>query len=162
MSRKCPEGCPCKRHAAQAYRRLDVEEKRKREAEYMRKYRKARAERDSEWVEQKKLKKREANRLNGRRYWLKHKFGLTVGQWDDMLIGQSGRCYLCEEPMLGVIHIDHDRSCCPGKRSCGLCIRGLADQLCNQGIGQFGDDPVKMRKVASNLEAATSRPHPGA
>jgi hypothetical protein len=93
---------------------------------------------------------------HGRKYFLKWKFGLSLEQWDKMLIAQTGRCYLCEEPMTEkVVHIDHDRSCCPDNRSCGKCIRGLAHQKCNQGIGQFGDDPERLRLVAANLEHAT-------
>ena len=100
---------------------------------------------------------RERNRIHGRRYSLKHKFGLTLERWDEILIEQSGRCYLCEEPMNGVIHVDHDRSCCSGNKSCGRCVRGLAHQKCNQGIGQFGDDPYRLRRAADNLEKATIR-----
>lgn len=157
MTRKCPEGCTCKRHTSQEAKKLPPEEKRRRESAYMREYRKARAEVDPQWVAEKKERQREANRLNGRRYWLKNKFNMTVESWSQMLIDQSGRCYLCEEPMSGSIHVDHDRSCCSGLKSCGSCIRGLADQLCNQGIGQFRDDPARLRKVADNLEAASKR-----
>ena len=53
--------------------------------------------------------------------------------------------------------VDHDHSCCPGSKTCGKCLRGLACQKCNQGIGQFGDDPDRMRRVADNLEAANCR-----
>lgn len=155
MSRKCLKGCTCKRHTSQEFKKLPPEEKRRRETAYMRKYRQARAAVDPQWVAERKLKKQEENRLRGRKYNLKSKFGLTLGQWEAMLIEQSGRCYLCEEPLTGVIHVDHDRSCCPDEKSCGSCVRGLADQLCNQGIGQFRDDPERMRRVADNLEAAS-------
>lgn len=157
MSRKCLKGCTCKRHTSQEFKKLPPEEKRRRETDYMRKYRKARAEVDPQWAAEKKLKQQANNRLNGRRYWLKNKFNLTVDQWEAMLIDQAGRCYLCEQPMAGSIHVDHDRSCCSGMKSCGACIRGLADQLCNQGIGQFRDNPERLRRVADNLEAASDR-----
>ena len=75
-----------------------------------------------------------------------------------MFAAQAGCCYLCGEPLEGrATHIDHDRSCCRGNKSCGTCIRGLACQLCNQGVGQFRDDPDRMRRVADNLEMATRR-----
>lgn len=101
-----------------------------------------------------RAKAREQYRKNGRKHNLKWKFGITPDRFAQMIVAQTGRCYLCEDPMTGVIHIDHNRTCCPADRSCGSCIRGLACQLCNQGIGQFRDDPDRMRKVAANLEAA--------
>jgi hypothetical protein len=95
------------------------------------------------------------NQKHGRRYWLKYKFGITVEQWDQSLSGQDGCCYLCGDPLDKLhIHIDHDHRCCPGNRSCGQCIRGLACRWCNQGLGQFKDDPARLRRVADNLEKA--------
>lgn len=93
-----------------------------------------------------------------RAYSMKHRFGITLEQWGELLVAQGGCCYLCTEPLdvdsrTGV-HVDHDHACCRGKRSCGTCIRGLACQKCNQGIGQFGDNPDRMRLVADNLEMA--------
>lgn len=108
---------------------------------------------DGAWVE----KERARNRVHGRRYFLKHRFGLTLAQWDQMLIAQSGRCYLCGDPLVSRVDIDHAHTCCPGIKSCGKCIRGLACQQCNQGIGQFQDDPDRMRRAADNLEAANRR-----
>jgi hypothetical protein len=89
-----------------------------------------------------------------RGYGLKYRHGITVEQWDRLLEEQEGKCYLCNEEMSSNPHLDHDHSCCPGKRACGKCVRGLACQKCNQGIGQFGDDPERMRRVADNLEKA--------
>jgi hypothetical protein len=100
---------------------------------------------------------RDQYKKNGRKHNLKWKFGITPEQLDALLVRQTGRCYLCEDPLTGVIHIDHARSCCPGNRSCGQCIRGLTHQKCNQGIGQFNDDPDLMRKVADALEAAQAQ-----
>lgn len=98
---------------------------------------------------------RESNREKGRGYSMKHKYGITLEQWGERFTAQEECCYLCSEPLVeGSIHVDHDHACCRGKRSCGTCIRGLACQKCNQGIGQFGDDPERMRRVADNLEMA--------
>lgn len=102
-----------------------------------------------------KVKAREQYKLNGRKHNLKWKFGITPERYDEMLVEQSGRCYLCEEPLRGGVHIDHDHRCCPGNKSCGKCIRGLACQKCNQGVGQFGDDPDRMEMVARNLRLAS-------
>lgn len=100
---------------------------------------------------------REQYKRNGRKHNLKWKFGISPERLSEIRASQGERCYLCEESLGGrKAHIDHDRSCCAGDRSCGLCIRGVACQLCNQGIGQFGDDPARLRKVADNLERANT------
>jgi hypothetical protein len=151
---KCDPGCTCSRHDAQNFRKLSPEAK---EAAYRaKKVRDATRLREQRAAdpETARRKAREQYQANGRKHNLKWKFGITPGQLDALLISQSGRCYLCEEPMNGTIHIDHNRACCAGNRSCGKCIRGLAHQKCNQGIGQFGDDPERLRKVADNLEEA--------
>lgn len=101
---------------------------------------------------------REQYKRNGRKHNLKWKFGISPQQLAEMRTVQHDCCYLCEGPLeQGKIHIDHDRSCCPDNRSCGKCVRGIACQLCNQGIGQFRDDPDRMRRVADNLERANAR-----
>jgi len=78
-----------------------------------------------------------------------------------MLDEQDNRCYLCQrkfgEGKANTPHVDHDHSCCSGERTCGACIRGLACDNCNWGIGRFNDDPALMRRVAGALEAAQTR-----
>lgn len=153
-TQRCAPGCACGRHRAQAHRKVDPEEARQRKNAKGREYMRARRAADPETA---RLKAREQYRKNGRKHNLKYQFRITPEQYAQMIISQEGCCYLCEEQMTGVIHIDHDRSCCPDKRSCGQCVRGLACQLCNQGIGQFRDDPVRLRRVADNLEKAMLR-----
>ncbi len=138
-------GC---RRAAQTAGAVSPEERRRQNAEYMRERRAN--DPGGEWV----AKERERNRVHGRKYFLKYRFGLTLERWDALLISQSGRCYLCEDLLTSRIDVDHDHSCCPGSKTCGKCIRGLACQKCNQGVGQFGDDPDRMELVARNLRAA--------
>jgi len=96
-----------------------------------------------------------------RAHHLKHRFGLTPEQWDQMLAEQDGCCYLCSEPLdtenRRRIHVDHDHSCCRGDKTCGNCIRGLACDPCNKGIGMFGESPERLMHVAANLAAANAR-----
>jgi hypothetical protein len=102
-----------------------------------------------------------ANRGDGWRWRLKHKYGMTPDQFARMVEEQEGLCYLCGEPLAleykRAVHIDHDHSCCRGDRSCGRCIRGVACEPCNKGIGHFGDSPERMRRAADRLEAANTR-----
>jgi hypothetical protein len=48
--------------------------------------------------------------------------------------------------------IDHDHSCCPGRQTCGKCVRGLLCESCNHGLGQFKDSVEKLRGAADYLE----------
>lgn len=70
-------------------------------------------------------------------------YGLTQGDYNQMLADQGGGCAICGATESGKgsrLHVDHDHSCCPGSvRSCGRCVRGLLCMKCNGGIGQFGD-----------------------
>tara|TARA_R110000782_G_scaffold6973_1_gene23617 strand:+ start:80 stop:433 length:354 start_codon:yes stop_codon:yes gene_type:complete len=50
------------------------------------------------------------------------------------------------------LHIDHDHNCCPGKYTCGNCVRGTLCQKCNQGIGYLNDDPNLLRLAIRYLE----------
>ena len=47
--------------------------------------------------------------------------------------------------------IDHDHSCCPGKRTCGKCVRGVLCHQCNVGIGLLGDSPARLGQAITYL-----------
>jgi hypothetical protein len=92
-------------------------------------------------------------------YRVKYLYG-SADLWEQLFRQQEGCCRYCREPLdLGTkraIHIDHDHNCCRGVRSCGDCVRGLVCEKCNKGIGYFGDDPERMRRVAAELESANA------
>ncbi len=73
---------------------------------------------------------------------LKNLYGLTLEQWDRMLIRQGGRCAVCEAPTQD-LHVDHCHA--TGK------VRGLLCANCNRGLGLFADDPARMRVAARYL-----------
>lgn len=82
-------------------------------------------------------------------------YGLTRAAFDDLLIGQGGRCAICANVFgdmrpLGPT-VDHDHSCCPGSKSCGQCVRALLCTKCNMGLGAFGDDPAIMATAIEYL-----------
>lgn len=67
----------------------------------------------------------------------------------------QGGCLTCgrSEPGAKGWVVDHDRSCCPGDRSCTACRRGVLCQWCNSALGYAFDDPQTLRNLAAYLES---------
>ena len=86
---------------------------------------------------------------------LRQAYGMSVAEYDALLAAQGGRCAVCEAPVADAadrrLHVDHDHACCPGKKSCGKCVRGLLCKACNHGLGHFADDPERLRKAIEYL-----------
>ena len=76
------------------------------------------------------------------RHSLKAVYGLSLAQWDRMVIRQLGCCAICGEQCRD-LHVDHCHA--TGK------IRSLLCQHCNRGLGMFGDDPERLRAAARYL-----------
>jgi hypothetical protein len=71
---------------------------------------------------------------------LKHKYGLSLIAWEQLLITQAGCCWLCELPMLEIPCVDHDHTT-------GV-IRGLAHRKCNVVFGLLREDPNVLYALA--------------
>lgn len=160
---KCAPGCDCNKHSRGSA--IDWNDPEARKA-YNREKAAERYATNPEPGREAARKWRAANpgrrgRLRNEAADLLYMYGLTPQRWQEMLTAQGGGCYLCGEPLdleaARGINVDHDHSCCRGRRSCGTCVRGLACHGCNAGIGNFGDDPERMRRVADNLEMANRR-----
>lgn len=76
-----------------------------------------------------------------RAHILKHRYGLTVEQWDQMIIKQVGRCALCDDPMRNP-HVDHSHVS-------GI-VRGLLCLHCNSMLGRV--ERVSMIRIEAYLE----------
>lgn len=80
---------------------------------------------------------------------LKHKYGITVEEYDQMLKIQNGRCAICDvsshETKTGKSHlaVDHDHK--TGR------VRALLCSHCNAGLGAFRDDTVVLNKAVEYL-----------
>ena len=84
-------------------------------------------------------------------------YGITEEQYDALLEAQGGGCAICnrtqEENFGGrYLSVDHDHACCPGKRSCGQCIRGLLCHRCNNNMGWFD---VERENILAYLKETT-------
>lgn len=90
---------------------------------------------------------------------LKHRYGITLAERDAMLIVQDG-CAICHtwEPGGRDWCVDHDHDCCPGKRSCGKCVRGVLCFSCNVGLGAFHDSPQLMARAAEFINVSRRLP----
>lgn len=93
---------------------------------------------------------------------LMRSYGITATQFDAMLAAQGGVCAICGQSADAVttritrLVVDHDHKCCPGKRSCGKCVRGLLCNWCNRLLGMALDDPKRLLAGARYLE--TTKP----
>jgi hypothetical protein len=85
-------------------------------------------------------------------YMRQYLYGVTPDQYEQMMLGQDGRCAICrseEWPGKGNRpHVDHDHA--TGK------VRGLLCGKCNVGLGNLDDDPARLRAAAAYLEAHAS------
>lgn len=79
-------------------------------------------------------------REQGRRGHLKRKFGLTPDEFASLIERQRGTCAICDGPPQ---HIDHDHAT--------GAVRGILCGPCNMGLGQFRDDPTRLRRAADYL-----------
>lgn len=73
-------------------------------------------------------------------------YGISREQFLELFEAQEGKCARCRKeewrahPKTGRVYdlsVDHDHSCCPGKKSCGKCVRGLLCSRCNNMLGHF-------------------------
>jgi hypothetical protein len=94
---------------------------------------------------------------NIRERHLKSKYGLTLRQYNEILLAQNGACASCGEPPGSVraqgrwLTVDHDHSCCPGVKTCGNCVRGLLCSKCNMSLGYAADNPEILLNLARYL-----------
>ncbi|GAA4226935.1 hypothetical protein GCM10022254_13340 [Actinomadura meridiana] len=90
---------------------------------------------------------RRRNHGSERNFFLKRRYGLTEGRVDQMIAEQGGVCVIClrAEPK----HVDHDHLT-------GL-VRRILCFKCNGGLGQFEDNPERLRLAAEYLELEGSQ-----
>lgn len=83
--------------------------------------------------------KTKANKDRSRDSYYRKTYNITEEQYNEILAHQGGVCFICG-PITGRngsskrLAVDHDHSCCPGKTSCGKCVRGLLCSDCNRNV----------------------------
>lgn len=98
------------------------------------------------------FKRLSPERLKWYRDWNLRKYGLTQAQFDVLLAVQGGKCAIC-----GGDQNDHHASGRQQRMTVDHChttkkVRGLLCGSCNRGLGDFKDDPERLRKAAEYLE----------
>jgi hypothetical protein len=111
---------------------------------------------------------RERNKTRPKRPWDPEKgldarrrklYGIGTEEWELLFDSQGRKCAICdayESPQPWAT--DHDHSCCPGKKSCGACLRGILCSNCNVGIGHLRESPRIMRRAIAYLEGWAPEP----
>jgi hypothetical protein len=117
-------------------------------AEYHRKWRERRGDLQKVYARNWYAKNKERAHTEGRVRHLRRKYGVTEVDVDTMTNEQLGRCAICRKMLLlgGGTHIDHDHET--------QRVRGLLCVKCNNGLGQFNDQPHLLRSAAAYLESA--------
>jgi hypothetical protein len=77
-------------------------------------------------------------------------YGLTIEDYDRMAAQQGHACKICRRKPDDKLHIDH----CHATNT----VRGLLCRRCNVGLGNFDDDPDRLREGAAYLETARGLP----
>ena len=87
----------------------------------------------------------------GRRDYLWDTFRMSEDDYNAMLMAQNYVCAICGDINAGdrMLQVDHDHACCPGKKTCGKCIRGLLCSKCNLMLGAARDD---LRRLAQGSD----------
>lgn len=103
-------------------------------------------------------KKTPKGKITVRRGHLKAYFNITLEQYNALLESQDGACYICRSVPEGNLTVDHDHGCCPGRRSCGRCVRGLLCHGCNRLLLGHIDRVTghDAERVATALERAAA------
>jgi|SRR6185503_15991451 len=89
----------------------------------------------------------EARRLT----YVAKQYGLTPEQYKALWELQGGKCYTCQRNRGSCV--DHDHACCPGKTSCGKCVRGLLCNPCNKGVlGHLRDSVEALERTIEYIK----------
>lgn len=90
-----------------------------------------------------------------------YKWRLTPADTASLRALQDNRCAICNKPLDDTLnkngrrvwHVDHDHACCPGRTSCGDCVRGLLCASCNQKLGWFEGQYEQVTSYLNNPPA---------
>lgn len=84
---------------------------------------------------------------SGRKSSLKHNYGITPEQWDELFESQGGKCASCgdvpPEDAKRRFHVDHDHST--------GAVRGILCHSCNVALGHLKEDQSRIQALSEYL-----------
>lgn len=100
------------------------------------------------WVKRQSAPVAAARIMCARRSNLKRNYGLLYEEYTAMIAAQNGLCKICDkpDPTGRQLSVDHNHAT--------NHIRGLLCSGCNHGIGQFMEDPTRLRRAIDYLLSA--------
>jgi hypothetical protein len=136
------------RDCSQALSRARYAQNRERYIAGVRRWQRENPDRMSEYRRQRNARP-EVKRRARDAYFMRT-YGVTADEVDEMLDAQNGRCAICgvQPERLASMHVDHDHE--RGH------LRGLLCVSCNQGLGQFRDDPAILLRAIVYLRQRRS------
>jgi hypothetical protein len=93
---------------------------------------------------------------------LKRQYGISFQQYNFLIQQQGNKCAICKKvgPKLGEtsdynrrLSVDHDHKCCPAKKACEKCVRGLLCTKCNMFLGLIEDNILILKAAIEYLES---------
>jgi hypothetical protein len=72
-------------------------------------------------------------------YYYREYYNISLEQYEILFEEQEKVCGICRKTDSRNIRlaVDHDKRCCPGRKSCGKCVRGLLCGNCNRKLGFY-------------------------
>lgn len=93
---------------------------------------------------------------NARRLaYVAKQYNLTGEQYKALYDKHGGLCWICR--FRKGRQVDHDHKCCPGKTSCGKCVRGLLCGPCNKFLGFIRDKIETLQNAIDYLKDYMNR-----
>ena len=134
-----------------ANREKALEAKRKREAIYLQDPIRRERKRASDLAAWRKYRHSEKWINNARRTHLKHKYGITPEQYDEMLRSQNGVCAICKQPetasragKIKLLSVDHKHTT--------KQLRGLLCDGCNVALGSMHENIERLQSAIEYLK----------
>ena len=124
-------------------------EQREKKRKYMRKRYRENPRPQIEYAQEYDKKRRKIEPEAYRAIQYKRRYGITIEQFDAMVVSQNGLCAICQEPFPPIrkkmaIHVDH----CHDTNH----VRGLLCARCNVGLGLFGDSIDRLVDASAYLK----------